>query len=133
MKRKFEDQKNILIKENKKMKEDLTTQKKQILTENSEFIGVSYNLREIYDKELKKYEEKVNFINFMELKLLLMKFVQNNLYLQKILNENAKLKSAFHKENESLLENKMKSEQALKQTLSSLLQEIERMKQVKIF
>lgn len=72
MKRKFEDQQNILIKENKKMKEDLTTQKKQILTENSEVIGgVSQNMREIYDKELKKYEEKVGFINLWELKLLL--------------------------------------------------------------
>lgn len=62
MKRKFEESNNILIKENKKMREDLTTQKKQFFPENSDVIGVSQNLREIYDKELKKYEEKVSFI-----------------------------------------------------------------------
>lgn len=62
-----------------------------------------------------------------------LKFVQNNLYLQKILNENAKLKSAFQKESESILDSKMKSEHALKTTLSSLLQEIDKMKQVKNF
>ena len=62
MKKKFEENNANLVKENQKIREELACQKKQYFEGSCEGGSVSPNLREIYEKELKKYEEKVKFL-----------------------------------------------------------------------
>ena len=129
LKRTYEEQNKLLVQENLTLKENLEIQKNENSKVLNNYLNVERTIKEIYDKEIKKYEEKVmifkkkHYIIIYIPYILLKKFIQNNLYLQKILNENAKLSHIYQNE-------KQKSEQVLKQNVSSLTLQLEKMNQV---